>query len=169
LKNSQVCDAIVVIEFASLSDREGDMSGRLEVKTGSSGGVPVEIKLPLGELLRPPPKSMGVQDFDNTMKRMHGFQRVETSFSTKLDLQGISLSIRKATALIPVGEKDTGEITSTTTSLRFIGMRPVSNEAVLALIDGPKAVGGIGKIVVCSDHAVAINSIQSLLKRTLNN
>ena len=163
LQKNQICNATVVIEFASLSDREGDIVGRLEIKTGSGGGVPVEIKPSLCELLKPPPSSVKVQDFDESMQRMQGpFQRVELSFSTQLDLQGISRAIGKHTGLDPIGEEDT------TSGLRFMAFLPSSNQPVYVVVNGPKASGGIGKLLVCCDHAVAINSIAGLLKRTLN-
>ena len=146
-----------------MSDREGDIIGRLEIKTGSGGGVPVEIKPSLCELLKPPPTPVTKEDFDQRLQRMHGpFQRAETSFSSQLDHQGISLSISKHTGLVPIGEGNSAS------GIRFMGFLPSSNEPVFVVVNGPTAAGGIGKILVCCDHAVAINSISGLLKRILN-
>lgn len=163
MKKNQVCNTTVVIEFTSVSDREGDLTGRLEIKCGSGGGVPIEIKPSLCELLKPCTTPTTVQDFDQSMQRMQGpFQRVETSFSTNLNLEGISHSIRKNSALTPIGENQSATV------LRVMGILPASNQPVFVLVNMPNAAGGTGKIHVCCDHAVAINSISGQLKRILN-
>jgi hypothetical protein len=67
IKPGQVCSATVCIEFASVSNRDGDLIGRLDVKSATGGGVPVQIKPSMGELLQPAPKKLRkAADFDAT-------------------------------------------------------------------------------------------------------
>jgi hypothetical protein len=151
----------MVLEFASTSNRDGDLVGRIEIKQGSAGSVPVDIKPSIGELLRPPMKC-SVDEFDSTMNRMQGFQRVESSFTGAYSSPDVVLqSVSKQSALVLVGNK-----AATDGKFRFMAMLPASNDPVLVLVETTSG-GGSGKIVVCCDHAVAINSILSLMKRAV--
>jgi len=159
LKPGQASDSTIVLEFASMSNRDGDMIGRLEIKQGSAGSVPVEIKPSLGELLRQPQKT-SVGEFDSIMHRMQGFQRIETSFTTAHDINAISQSILRESSLTVVGNSGVAD-----KKLRFLGLLPASNDLVLVSVESNKS--GAGKIVVCCDHAVAVNSISSLMRRSV--
>lgn len=139
-----------------MSNREGDLVGRLEVKQGSAGSVPIEIKPMLGELLRSPPKTTAVDEFDTTMHGMQGFQRVQSSFTTSLDMASILSSIIKQTSLTLVEKSDQ--------QIRLIGLLPASNDPVLVLVESEN---GSGKMTVCCDHPVAVNSILSVAKRAI--
>jgi hypothetical protein len=152
----------MLLEFASMSNRDGDLVGRIEIKQGSAGSVPVDIKPSIGELLRPPMKT-SVDEFDSTMNRMQGFQRVESSFTSSSTPDKILQSVVKNCALTLVGNKPT----SSDSKLRFMALLPSSNDPVLVSVQTPQGGGGAGKIVVCCDHAVAINSILSLMKRAV--
>lgn len=149
-------NGLLVLEFASVSNREGDLVGRLEVKQGSAGSVPVEIKPMLGELLRSPLKPIPVDEFDSTMQRMQGFQRVQTSFTTSMDMVSILSSILKQASLAVVDKSNH--------QIRSLGILPASNDPVLVLVE---CTNGTGTIIVCCDHAVAVNSILGLLKRAV--
>ncbi|KAG7366515.1 adaptin N terminal region-domain containing protein [Nitzschia inconspicua] len=154
LRTGQVKTLLMILEFASLSNRDGDLIGRIEIKQGSAGGVPVEIKPSLGELLRPP-KSTSPEEFDSMISRMQGFQRVESSLTASLETASIEKSIRKCSSLEKVEGK--GD------KLRFLALLPASDDLVLVQVDV-----GNGKIVVCCDHAVAINSVLSLIKNAIS-
>jgi AP-3 complex subunit beta len=157
LKTGQVSTSLMVLEFASTSNRDGDLVGRIEIKQGSAGSVPVEVKPSLGELLRPPKKTSS-EEFDSTLKRMQGFQRVESTFNATADAASIEKSVMKASSLTKVGGK--GD------KLRFIATLPASDDLVLVQVQIGKE--GTGKIIVCCDHAVAINSILSLVKSAVS-
>ncbi|KAL3918272.1 MAG: hypothetical protein SGILL_004315 [Bacillariaceae sp.] len=154
LKVGQSTMAVIVFEFASLSNRDGDVVGKVEVKQGSGGSVPLEIKPSLGELLRPP-MNASKAEFDLMMKRMQGFQRVELAFTPQRDPASISKPILKQSSLRMVSDEGG--------TFDFMGLLPVSNDTVLVTVQTSK--GGPGKIIVGCDHAVAINSISSLVKR----
>jgi hypothetical protein len=156
LRANDVMDDLLVLEFASVSNREGDLVGRLEVKQGSAGSVPIEIKPTLGELLRSPLKPSTVDEFDRTMQRMQGFQRVQTSFTTSMEIPSILSSILKQASLTVVKKSNQ--------QIRVLGLLPASNDPVLVLVE---CTNGTGTIIVCCDHAVAVNSILGLLKRAV--
>jgi hypothetical protein len=88
---------------------------------------------------------------------MQGFQRVESPYTSSLDMTSIAESIMKQSSITLVGDK----AGLPDNKLRFMGMLPASNDPVLVSVAD-------GKIVVCCDHAVAVNSILGLMKRALN-
>jgi AP-3 complex subunit beta len=158
LKAGQSLLVSVVFEFASMSNREGDIVGKIEVKHASGGSIPVEIKPSLGELLRHPNQT-SKEAFDSMMHRMQGFQRAEASFTKSSgDMAVISKSITTHLVLKIVS--------NTAGCLDLIGLLPASNDPVLVSVHVSET--GKGKIVVGCDHAVAINSILSLVKRALD-
>ena len=156
LKANQVANELLILEFSSMSNREGDLVGRLEVKQGSAGSVPIEIRPMLGELLRRPPTAPTLQEFDNAMHRMQGFQRVQSSLSTSLSGPSILSLILKQATFSVVDETDH--------QIRLLSLLPASNDPVFVLVESSN---GSGKITVCCDHAVAVNSILGLLKRAV--
>ena len=151
--------AHVCTQFASASNREGDMVIRLDIKS-SSGGVPVEIKPHAGELLRP--YNMAVSEFDSTLSKMHGFQRVSGSFTVNpVNMDALITSVFKEASFNPVGPaKFEGGM------LRLVAQLPASDDLVLGLIECERLTGA-GKLTTCCDHAVAGNSIFSTLKQTI--
>jgi len=161
LKANQTTRACLVIEFASMSNREGDLVGRIEVKQGYGGTVPIDIKPPLGELLWLPEKNISVDEFDRTMTRMQGFQRVESSYTTSLPMTSVVDSLLKHSSLKTIGSANF----SSDKKLRLMGMLPANNEPVLVKLE---ATQGGGKIAVCCDNVVAINIILNLVKRAIN-
>lgn len=155
LKKGQVANATLCIEFASTSNREGDMVARVDIKS-STGGVPVEFNPTLGDLLKS--RKLKEAEFDSSQARMQGFARVTSSFQTS-DMDSIPKSVLKHAALTPVGKlawKDK--------KLRLVGGLPAGDDLVLVLI---QCDGGSGSITVCCDHAVAVNSILNVVKRAL--
>jgi hypothetical protein len=191
LKQGQVSNATLCLEFAAPSNRDGDLVARLDIKTSLSG-VPVELKPSLGELLLPPPSqvSMSADLFDATMGRMHGFQRVSTNFSiTKRGghsaVSSLPKTVLKHAALTPVGgttvltwknnadakDKDTAKAKASTKDnenhkLRLMGGLPASTDLVFVWIECNDE--GVGSITVCCDHAMAVNSILNLIKHAVS-
>ena len=159
LKKGQVANATIFVLFASASNREGDMVARLDIKT-SIGGTPVDLKPSLGDLLLPP-KSQTVTEFDASMQKMQGFQRVTTKFRTT-ELMAVPMRIMKSAALSPVGK-----LSWVDNKLRFMGGLPASSDTVCVRLEcDPKS--GSGTITVCCDHAVAVNNITNLLKHAVS-
>jgi hypothetical protein len=174
LKKGQVCNATLCMEFASTSNREGDMVARLEIKSSTGGGVPVELKPTLGELLQTTEaKTHKTAEFDAILQRMQGFQRVVSSFQTTKkakDIASLSTLILKHAALTPVV---VGKPKDNNNTLRFIGGLPASSDLVLVLIqcdddNNSTTSGSSGSITVCCDHALAVNSILNVLKRAVS-
>lgn len=160
LKKGQMSTAHVCVHFTSVSNREGDMVIRLDIKSSSVGGVQVEIKPRVSQLLRQ--CNMNVAGFDSTLSKMHGFQRVSASFEVSpRNVDALISAVFKETALKPVGPAkfDNGK-------LRLVGQLPASDDLVLGLIECDKLTGA-GKVTTCCDHAVAGNSILSTLKQAI--
>ena len=136
------------------------MVGRFDIKTSTGGGIPIEIKPSLGDLLTPQ-KTPSVADFNASMNRMQGFQRVTSKFqSSKLD--AVPQILLKSAALTPVGKAGWQD-----NKLRLIGGLPASNDLVFARVEcDPNS--GAGMITVCCDHAVAVNSIMNILKHAVS-
>jgi AP-3 complex subunit beta len=182
LKKGQTVDHIVAIEFASVSDREGAMLAKLEVKF-STGGIPVEIKPSLCDLLLPCFRS--VADFDQAVARLQGFQRVDTRFPMSDDSQAqrdtlMSRLMRTApwTMILEGDAEATRDETWPGQKLRLAGTLPASSDPVYVLvtitgsgITGPSSAGGgcQALLSVCSDNALAVNSILNTLKKTVQN
>ena len=157
--------ATLCIEFASASNRDGDLVARLEIKSATGGGTPVQIKPSLSELVRPCKQQHKKEEFDAIMAQMQGFQRVESTFTTPL-YASVPQWIVKQSALSPVG-KQASSSSWKEGKLRLVGCLPASDELVYVLIECDKA-SGAGKIIVCCDHAVAVNSIMNDLKRAVS-
>lgn len=72
------------LEFVTVPDRDGSCVVKLEMKHNSSGGIPLELKISLAELLRRNAMTQSmvtVSAFDVAMQRLQGFQRVSTNIS----------------------------------------------------------------------------------------
>ena len=73
-------ECMMGLDFVSASDRDGVLQAKFEIKFGSgSGGIPVEIKPTIGDLLLPCTRT--VDQFDAAVNRLQGFNRAETKFS----------------------------------------------------------------------------------------
>jgi len=160
LKPSQVANATLCLEFASASNREGDMVARFDIKTSTGSGIPIEIKPSLGDLLMAQ-KAPSVAEFDAAMNRMQGFQRVTSSFQSS-NLDAVPQIIIKSAALTPVGKLAWQE-----KKLRFIGGLPASHDQVFVRVDCDRTSGS-GMITVCCDHALAVNSMLAILKHAVS-
>lgn len=130
------------------------MVGRIEIKQGYGGSVPIEVKPTLGELLLPPKKAVTPADFDKTLSRMQGFNRVESSCATSRPLAQIVELLKKHSSLQQVGS-------TADNKLRMMGRLPANDDVVMVKMDS-------GKITVCCDNVVSINSILSLVKRAVS-
>ncbi|GAX21819.1 AP-3 complex subunit beta [Fistulifera solaris] len=151
LEAGKQAEGILGIDFMETSDRDGSMQAKVDIKYGT-GGIPVEIKPSIGDLLLPCQRS--VSEFDTAMARLQGFQRVE--LSVQLDT-GVPIQDRilGAASLTVVGSD-----WSSNGVLRFVGTLPASGDPVYILIT-------TSKVTVCCDHALVVSNILNIIKRAL--
>lgn len=162
LRAGQCTDAMIGIDFASPSDRDGSLLAKFDIKS-ASGSIPVEIKPVLADLLLPCKRSIG--EFDEEIDKLHGFQRVESKLSLVDPSQRATLPehILRVVALTPVGKSSSIWKNDV---LRLAGTLPASGDPMYILVTCNET-SGQGKIVVCCDHALAVNSIMNVMKRAL--
>lgn len=160
LKPGQVANTTLCLEFASASNREGDLVGKFDVKTATGGGIPVEIKPSIGDLLRQlnPPSLPG---FDASFNRLQGFQRVATTFQSS-SLDALPGRLLKSAALTALGDPSWYN-----NQLRLIGGLPGSSDYVLVRLECNRSSGS-GTMTVCCGDAMAVNSIMSVLKHSIS-
>ena len=77
------------------------MHAKLEIKFDSSGTMPVEIKPSIGDLLLP--CRLTVAQFDADVKRMHGFNRVESKVTVPHSRAELTQKLLDKVALSFVG------------------------------------------------------------------
>ncbi|KAL7558510.1 hypothetical protein ACA910_008107 [Epithemia clementina (nom. ined.)] len=162
LKPGQRSECVLGMEFPSLSDRDGALLAKFDFRYGS-GNMPVEIKPTLGDLLLPcDTSSQTTSKFDDEMKRLQGFQRVETTVdvSSSSGNEGLSAklerAILKAAALTVLGLPD-GNV------LRLMGLLPASNDPVYVKVT--RLNEAKYQITICSENALSANSLINLLKK----
>jgi AP-3 complex subunit beta len=164
LRAGQCTDAMVGIDFQSASDRDGSLLAKFDIKS-ASGSVPVEIKPCLADLLLPCKRSVG--EFDEEIDKMHGFQRVESkvslNFSADASLRAkLPEHLLRTAALNQVGKPGSWKKND---SLRLAGTLPASGDPVYIFVTCNES--GQGKVVVCCDHALVVNSVMNVMKRAL--
>ena len=160
LKPGQVANTTLCLEFASASNREGDLVGKFDVKTATGGGIPIEIKPSIGDLLRhmDPPS---LPEFDASFNRLQGFQRVATTFQSS-SLDALPRRLLKSAALTPLGDPSWHN-----NQLRLIGGLPGSSDCVLVRLECNRSSGS-GTMTVCCGDAMAVNSVMSVLKHSIS-
>ena len=138
------------------------MHAKLEIKFDSSGTMPVEIKPSIGDLLLP--CRLTVAQFDADVKRMHGFNRVESKVTVPHSRAELTQKLLDRVALSFVGPSATWD----GDKLRLAGILPDSLDPVYVLVIICAAdAAGHGKFLACCDHALVVNSIMNLLKRAV--
>lgn len=173
LTPGQQVDTFLGIQFSGVSDRDGSLVAKIDVKFGTSS-IPVDIKPNLGELLLPPPKPLTPASFDSTVTRLQGFQRLETSFKLEnsnasgslVDAATIlSTSLIRHVALVPVGGLGNSK-TGDSAKLRFMGTLPAAGDPVFVQLTF-STPSFHGRATVCCDHPLAVNSIMNQVKTAL--
>jgi len=155
LPPGKLVECCLGIDFTAPSDRDGSMQARLEIKH-SSGGIPVELKPSIGELLLPCKRT--ITDFDQAVQRMQGFQRVESTFPLEADFASTLAKVMGSLALTNIDTR------SDNFPLRLAGSLPASNSPVYIQLS---VEAGQGKIIVCCEHALVVSSLMSLAKKSL--
>ena len=160
LGKDQMTVAIVGLEFASMSDREGSLQARLDIKS-DRGSNPLDLRPPLTELVQP--LLLNGNAFDENLSRMQGFQRVVSKFVIPGSrVATLDKVILKHIALRPVDEN---EVWKNHRRLRLVGHLPASPDKLYIVVDC--AESGSGSLTVCCDNAIATNSILDSLKKPL--
>ena len=196
LSEQQSVSCIVGIDFWNTSDRDGSYSAKIEVKFGSGlhSSVSMDIKPTIGDMLVPYQKLCSVTKFDEQIRRMQGFSRIESHFTldgTTLDRKTeknvrtqlhhhVSERILSRAALTIVGSKQNSPNDTTndppsasmlSPSIRFIGILPSSLDPIYVVVsfqnDGTPSNNTTGTIMVCCDHALVANAFVQLLKRAI--
>jgi hypothetical protein len=155
-------ECVVGIDFTSVSDREGSLLAKLEIKFGT-GGMAMELKPTIGDLLLPCTRT--IEQFEAAIQRMHGFNRVEASFSvseTSRSTLPSRLLARAALSFVSLSDTTWDKMNS----IRWVATLPASADPVFVLATCSES--GQGKLLVCCDHALVANSIMNLLKRAIS-
>jgi len=144
--------AMLGIVFNSVSDREGTLQAKLDIKT-SRGNHTFDLRPPLVELVQPLPvnRLMSLETFMAEMKTKQGFQRVKT----KLNMLGEALYslILRNVALPPLKKGDKER-------LNMVGM--LCQQKVYIAVDCSN-----GNCTVCCDNALAANSILDSIQKAV--
>ena len=161
LKPGQKTECVLGMDFASLSDRDGSMLAKFDFRFGS-GSIPVEIKPTLGDMLLPfQPSSRTTGQFDDEVKGLQGFHRVACTIGVKNttpqdnDLQ--ERTILKAAALTSLSNE--GGV------LRLMGVLPASGDLIYVRVN--RADDTKIQVIVCSENALAANSLMNILKKSI--
>lgn len=156
LQQGQRSSVVLGIEFANASDRDDCLLARFEIKF-NGGTLPVEVRPSLLQMLKSCPKSRS--DFDTAVQKLHGFNRVDVAFAAPDSSFLTTAWVKKIANLTPVsGSGDSSD------EMRFAGCLPASGDPVFVVIS---CSDGGGKIVVCSEHALAVNGIVNSLKKAI--
>ena len=158
LKQGQMSNVMLGIDFAGASDRDDSLLARFDIKF-NGGSVPVEIRPSLVQLLQPCKRSSS--EFDSGMAKLQGFNRVDASFATS-DISFLtSRWLQKQANLTPVSKSD-----DLSKGVRFIANLPASGDAVFVVVTATE--GGTGKVTVCCEQAMAVNGIANSLKKAIS-
>jgi hypothetical protein len=161
LPKGKMTTSILGMDFASVSDKEGSLHARFEIKS-DRGNNPLDLKPPLGELVKP--LKMKADEFEKRMERLQGFQRVVSSINVDSETMAtLDKAILKQVNVKPLGS-DKPWLESF--SLRLVGLLPASTDKLYIEVRGKKH-NGSGSFTVCSDNALATNSILDTLKKAL--
>lgn len=161
LKKGQMSTAILGIRFQSVSDRDGALQARFDIKS-DRGSTPVDIRPSLGDMLQP--CRMSTSDFDSNVKSLQGFSRVSSTFQLpdrpiSQAYKDLPMSIMKHAALTPVDRK----LAWKDGKLRLVGTLPSSMDKIFVLVECDKSTGA-GVLTVCCEHPLACNSLKDVLK-----
>jgi len=163
LNSSQISYAMVGLEFAQVSDKDGATLARFDVKCDRSSNS-IDIRPPLAELLVG--SKMKSSDFDEAMQKLHGIHQRAVSKFDSSSIEGevsefyddLPVKILKASNLTMVGKKKWSNGVC-----RFVGCLPASNKEVLVRIQCDKKTGS-GEVTICCDNAMALSSLLAFLK-----
>ena len=163
MKKGTTSRLFVGIAFESISDRDGGVVAKFDVKS-DRGSTSIEIRPTIGEILNyDATNNMTQSEFDQACSKLHGLQRISTSLSlpcaNEKDLNHMSHRILENLHMKQIGSWNGRGC--------FVGVLPSSGQDVYVTVRcGQKS--GLGEIIVCSSDAVAANGVASLVKKSLS-
>ncbi|KAL3816100.1 hypothetical protein ACHAXA_004525 [Cyclostephanos tholiformis] len=163
LKKGMVSTIFIGLTFASITDRDGLTLAKFDVKS-DRGNTSIEVRPTLGELLcDESTKSMSQFDFDSRMSKLQGIQRISSTFT----LSPISDDWFKNLPSMVLKHLNLNLIGNWTGKGAFVAALPASGQEVYILVKCDPVTGS-GEMIVCSNDAMAANSITNLLKQALS-
>jgi hypothetical protein len=148
---------VVSINFSGSSDRDGTLLAKLEVKFGS-GGIPFEVRPSICDLLLPCTRT--VAEFDSSIEKMHGFNRLETKVASTLSPQEVAMKLLSSSSLTLVKQSNgVGE-----NRTRLVGSLPASSDLVYVQLE---QIGVDYKMFICCVHALVLSPLLNQLKKAL--
>ena len=160
LKQGQMSNVMLGIDFASSSDRDDSLMARFDIKF-NGGSTPVELRPSLGQLLQPCDRNLS--DFHSGMSKLQGFNRVANTFQLS-DASFLTTEwIRKQANLTPV--KEATKESSLEQGLHFVASLPASGDPVFVTVTCSQS--GSGTVTVCCEQALAVNGIANSLKKAI--
>lgn len=151
LQARQMVDCCLGLDFSRASDRQGSLLAKFDIQYGGLHKTPVDISPTVGDILLPCGRT--VTDFDAQMGKLQGFQRVETTIQSldTSDMDKLMQRVLDIAAFTVIGKSSS--------SLRFAGMLPASSDVVYVKMESSK------KVIICSENALAVNSLMGILKK----
>jgi hypothetical protein len=159
LRQGQMSNVILGVDFASVSDRDDSLLARFDIKF-NGGSAPVELRPSIGQLLDPCQKSLS--DFESAMSKLQGFNRVANTFQLSDTSFLTTKWIRKHANLTPVKGGNNENLEQ---GVRFVGSLPASGDPVYVMVTCKQT--GSGTVTVCCEQALAINGIANSLKKAI--
>lgn len=160
-KTGMVSSVFIGLTFASASDRDGVSVAKFDVKS-DRGATSIEVRPTLGELLLDKAKNMSQPDFDASISVLHGIQRTSSTF-TLSPMNDDNFKSLPSTIMQHLNLKQIGDWSGKSC---FVGTLPSSEQEVYVVMKCD-AVTGYGDFTVCSNDAMAANSIANLLKQAV--
>jgi hypothetical protein len=160
LAKGKMAMAVLGMTFASVSDREGSLQARFDLKS-DRGSTALDLRPPLGELVQP--LKMPTETFEKGMQRLQGFQRVVSKFTVP-SVEDLDASVLKHIALLPLDSKSE-KMWKESRQLRLVGSLPASTDKVYVVVQCKDDTSGT--FTVCCDNAMATNSILDTLKKAI--
>ena len=163
MKKGTTCRLFVGIAFESISDRDGGVVAKFDVKS-DRGSTSIEIRPTIGEILNyDATNNMAQPDFDLACSKLHGLQKISTSLS-------LPCANEKVFHQIPhriLENLNMKQIGAWNGKGSFVGVLPSSGQDVYVTVTCDQN-SGLGDIIVCSSDAVAANGVASLVKKSLS-
>jgi len=162
LKQKMASTVFIGLTFASASDRDGVTVAKFDVKS-DRGSTSIEVRPTLGELLNEEEtKNMSQSDFDAAILGLQGIQRISSTFTVS-PMNDDNFKNLPTTILQYLNLKQIGTWSGKGS---FVGTLPSSGQEVYVVVKCD-SVTGYGDVIVCSNDAIAANSIMNCLKQAL--
>lgn len=156
LENSKLSYAIVGIEFAQASDKDGAMMAKFDIKC-DRGTTPIDICPPLAEMIRP--VHLSRQEFDTAIEKLQGIHQ-QTMASFHAPLGNILVNIQEASGMMEVEGSEEH-------NYKLAGALPFSGNLVLLHVKWD-SISKSGEIHIYCDNAMALSPLITYFMRAIN-